>query len=71
MKYKEGDRVRVAPDWSSYSFRMIENFNKNNIVEIVVARTDDCKIRDYLGNTWWILYKDIIGFVNQCGYFIS
>ena len=50
---------------------MIENFNKNNIVEIVVARTDDCKIRDYLGNTWWILYKDIIGFVNQCGYFIS
>lgn len=71
MKYKAGDRVRVALKWSWYISRMTNVFKKNNIVEIVLACEKDCKVRDYFGNYWWIWYKDIIGWANQCGYFIS
>lgn len=71
MKYKEGDRVRVALEWSWYVLQMTENFKKNDIVEIVLVCQKDCKVRDYTGKCWWIWYKDIIGWVNQCGYFIS
>ena len=71
MKYKEGDKVRVALEWSWYILQMTENFKKNDIVEIVLVCQRDCKVRDYTGECWWILYKDIIGLWNQCGYFIS
>lgn len=71
MKYKAGDRVRVALEWSWYVLQMTDNFKKNDIVEIVLACQKDYKVRDYMGKYWWIWYKDIIGFENQCGYFIS
>lgn len=75
MKYKVGDKVRVALEWSWYISRMTDTFKENDIVEIVLTCEKDCKVRDYSGNYWRIWYKDIMGLEkeleNKCGYFIS
>lgn len=76
MKYIAGDKVEVALKWDWYVPNMIRAFEKNNVVEILFyfEQDKDYKVKDYLGNTWWVYEKDIIwlvGLENQCGYFIS